>query len=145
VRLVSTPYRWLWRTWRTNLVHWFWDVRNGVNNLFIFFEAVWWFRSWDWSGLAELIEVAAKQMRRAQENGCHTGSERYAKQLLVVQNLCRRLREDNYFENAGYNDKTWKQMPEFRTRQIARHSTYMSQQDALYLGKMFKFLQCWWE
>ena len=145
MKLVSFPYRWMPRTFFTNISHIYWDFKNGILNLFTFFEAVWWFRSWDWTGLVELIEVSAREMRFAQEHGIHTNSDRYAKQLKIVEALCKRLRADEYFENAGYQQEHWNSLPEHRCSQIAKHSVYMAAQDAAYLGRMLRFVQCWWE
>lgn len=77
-------------------------------------------------------------MRRVQEHGTHVNSDRYAKQLLIVQNLCRRLREDKYFENAEEGNVINKNLS-------AQYWKRMAEQDAEYLGKMFKFLQHWWD
>ena len=144
--LVSTPYRWFWRTWYKNAAHWVWDIRNGLRNIPIFFEAVWWFRAWDYNGLLGLIETAAKEMARGHKEYGHTvNSEKTVRQLTIVFELCRRLREDNYFENAGYQSDKWKDLPDYQRTQIVKHSAAVAKNDAIYLGKQFKFVQHWWD
>lgn len=147
MRLVSTPYRWLPRTVWKNLDHWFYDIRNGLSNIPLFFEAVWHFRSWDSDGLLEIIQVATKEMSRCHKEFGHCmNSEKTAKQLIAASELCRRLREDNYFENAGYRQgESWDNLPEYQKTQIARHSALVSKNDAIYLGKLFRFVQGWWD
>jgi hypothetical protein len=146
MKLVSNPYRWLWRTAWKNVDHWFWDIRNGVRNLLTFFEAVWWFRSWDWTGMATLLKVSAQQMLVAQTVGSHhSGAEREAKRLRVVIALCDRMLADEYFQKAGYDPETWCKLPDHECRRIAKHSEYMSRQDAAHLGKTLRFIQYWWD
>ena len=148
MKLHSTPYRWHWRTVWKNIAHWGWNIRNGISNLFTFFETVWWFRSWDWTGTVELLRVSAKQMLIAQTIGSHhSGAEREAKHLRVVIALCDRMLADEYFQKAGYleDHEEWKKLSDFERCRIAKHSEYMSRQDAAYLGKMLRFIQYWWD
>lgn len=135
MKLVSFPYCWRWGTIWKNISHVYWDLKNGLRNIPLFFEAVWWFRAWDWTGMVELLEISAREMRDVQTTGRHTGSERSAKQLMVIQNLCRRLREENYFDMHGdEHDRTW-----------AERVSYSGKNDAEYLGRMMRFVQYWWE
>jgi hypothetical protein len=145
LKLVSTPYRWLWPTFWKNISHWGWDIRNGIRNIPIFFSAVWWFREWDWTGTVELLRVSAKRMLIAQEIGRHQGSEREAQRLRVVVALCDRLLADKYFAVAGHDRMTWKSLSDFERTKICKHASYMKSQDAAYLGKMLRFIQHWWE
>lgn len=135
MKIIEFPYRWLPRTVFSNLGHIYWDLKNGIGNLIVFFEAVWWFRSWDWTGLVGLIEVSAREMRGSIEANTvkHVRWEKDARQLLILEELCKRLRDDNYFHNAGYDPKTWERRPDFECRKIAEHASYMSSQDAVYL------------
>lgn len=96
--------------------------------------------------MVELLEVSAREMQRSIElnDVKHARWERDHKHLLIVEELCKRLRADNYFHNAGYDPETWKIRSDFERRKIVEHSSKMAQQDAIYLGKMFKFVQHWW-
>jgi hypothetical protein len=123
-----------------------WDTYYGVKNLKQFFWSVWEFRKWDYTGMLSLIQIAAKDMQSCQENGIHDGSKRYARQLLIVKELSRRLQKDNYFENAGYGDgKNWENLSDVERTLIATRASVNAKNDAEYLGKMFKFVQHWWE
>src|SRR6185437_7113622 len=90
MKLVSTPYRWLWRTWYKNLDHWYWDIKTGIRNLFRFFPEVWWHRDFDYSGMLAFLEKSASLLEKSIANGHHLHRERYARQLLQVRVLCRR-------------------------------------------------------
>ena len=144
MKLFHFPYRWLPRTLWANITHPYYDIKNGIHNIFTFFEAIWWFHSWDWTGMIYLLEVSAHEMRLSQSLGIHVGAEREAKRLLIVETLCKRLREDEYFTQAGHCQETWDSLPNHERTHIAKHSEYMAKQDTLYLGKMIKFVQHWW-
>ena len=144
MQIIVSPYRWTFRTFWKNFTSWGWDIRNGVRNLCTFFEAVWWFRSWDWSGMVHLLEVSARELHKDQMLGRHVGSEKEARRLLVVAELCTRLRDDSYFEQAGYNPKTWKTLPDSCKKRAIKHSAYMAGHDAEYLGRMLRFVHHWW-
>ena len=145
MKLVSSPYRWLPRTFLPNLRGWYYDIYYGISNLRTFFEAVWWFRAWDWDGLAGLIETSAREMRKSHLPGHLLRAPRTAKQLLIVAELCKRLRENVYFEQAGYDPKTWDKRDRFTRQKLAKHSGYMAAQDAKYLGKMMQRITHWWD
>jgi hypothetical protein len=144
MKLFCFPYRWRLRTIWTNITHPYYDLKNGILNLITFFEAVWWFHSWDEDGMLHLLEISAREMRKQQELGIHVGDEKQARRLLIVETLCKRLRADRYFENAGYDNKRWKEVPDFERSRIAKHAGYMPTQDARYLGQMLRFVQHWW-
>lgn len=65
------------------------------------------------------------------------GAQKTAKELKIVSILCKRLMDDNYFENARRGP--------FTSRNKGKHSMYMLKQDAKYLGAMFKYLPGWWD
>lgn len=135
MRLVSFPYRWMWGTTRANLWCIYLAFKNGLENIPLFFNAVWRFRAWDWTGMVELLEISAREMRKVQEGGRHTGSERCAKQLMIIETLCRRLREENYYEMHGdRHDSIW-----------ADRVAYSVKNDAEYLARMMRYIRCWWD
>lgn len=139
--LVSTPYRWLPRTFLKNLSHWYWDIRNGLRNLPVFFSAVWWFRSWDYTGLLSLMEVAAREMARCQQHGHLVGAPKKARQLTVLAELCRRLQEDNYADMHGYREG----LTDFELREVFKRSDASAMNDCLYIGRLFRFVRHWWD
>lgn len=145
MKLVAFPYR--WKTprlaWK-NITHIFWDLRNGMSNIPKFFAAVWWFRPWDWTGMVELLQVCAHEMRLSIEINTvkHVGWERDRQRLLAVEQLCKRLLADDYFDNAGHNN--WDKLSDHEKHRAAQHASYMENQDAKYLGKMLTFVREWW-
>jgi hypothetical protein len=141
------PYRWTCSTVFSNLRWGWYTAYYGICSLFAFFKAVWRFNTCDFAGLLVLIETATRLMRdHHRYNGVTVDAPKVARQLTVVSELCRRLREDNYLQNAGYGDgEAWSRMTEFRRKQVAKHACKMQQQDADYLGKMFKSVNTWWD
>lgn len=137
--------RWRPKAMPEKLSRWYYTTKYGVRNLWIFFRAVWYFRSWDYTGLLELMWISARELRSSQELNRHVGSEKETKRLLIVETLCKRLYADEYFRNAGYQRDRWKDLTDSRQSWIAKHSSYMAKQDAIYLGKMMKFIQHWWD
>lgn len=117
-------YRWLLRTILPNLVGYWHDLREGLRNLRVFWVAVWDFRAFDYTGLLTIIETAAKEMRACHERLKMTEDwERCARDLTVLADVCRRLRDDNYFDKGG-NER--------------------SKRDVEQLGASFKRLRHWW-
>ena len=125
---------------------WPWRLSMGIRNVCRFWRPVWYFHACDYSGMLELMEVAAREMRDLhRDHGVTSYRERTARQLTVVAELCRRLHEDNYFENAGYDPKTWGRHSDHKRSRIAKHSSEMAKWDAIYLGRMFRLVQHWWD
>lgn len=138
-------YRWKWRTIIPNLRYFIYDVIEGSQNIKTFWLAVWRFRAFDYVGLLSLMECAARQMRDLhRDHGNTLGRERIAQQLTVVAELCRRLREDDYLENAGYRDRR-KWNTDQNKSFIVKHAQAMAKNDALYLGHMLRKVQHWWD
>lgn len=143
---MSRPYRWLWKTIFLNLASYYYDLKNGIHAYWVFRKTVWHFRSWDFSGLLKLMETATSEMYCCHRDYAHyVGAERTAKQLLIVRELCKRLREDKYFKKAGYDSQNWDYFDDFDKSRIVKHSVYMAEQDAVYLGKMMRHVQKWWD
>lgn len=122
------------------------SLRRGLRNLRTFFWAVWRFETWDYDGLLGLMEAAMLQMRNRHRTQRITADHaKLAKQLTVCTELIKRLRADNYFENAGYNGEAWRSVPQARASRIVAHATYMQKQDVDYFCRMFRNVQCWWD
>lgn len=138
-------YRWTWHTIPANLRWAWWSFWFGCRNVRIFWSAVWHFNTCDYTSLLELIERAARQMRALHtEHPITADAGKVAKRLTVVAELCRRLREDNYFVNAGYDNK-WQYRSDSDMTRIVKHAGEMAQNDARYLGQQFRFVQHWWQ
>lgn len=87
--------------------------------MYVFFWSVWYFDTCDYSGLLRLLQTAAHQMRvHHEKHGMVTSSPRSAKQIMIVENLCKRLYRDDYFENAGYRQGDWNKLPDYTRSHI---------------------------
>lgn len=123
-----------------------WCFWTRVRFVFLFADAVWHFDTCDYAPLMRLVHVATKEMARLyKEHGHVVDSEKIARQLTVVSELCKRIEADDHFTNAGYNPKTWRDLPDCERQRIVKHTEYMAKQDAAYLGKMMARVQCWWQ
>lgn len=77
------------------------NIWKYFRNLCIFHNALWRYRSWDYSGLLLLMETATKDMHECHTNHGHLmRSEDTAKELLIVSTLLKRIREDNYTDEV---------------------------------------------
>jgi len=58
----------------------------------------------------------------------------------------KRLQEDDYSENAGYDEKSWTRLSRKEARRVIDHAENMAVQDQQYLGKLLaKHLRSWWD
>lgn len=133
------PLRWFYQA------H-IWGFGMRLRNIRLFADAVWHFDTCDYAPLLRLIHVATKEMARLyKEHGMVVGSERTARQLTVVAELCRRLEADDHFTQAGYKHETWPALSDFERKRISDHAEYMVKQDVEYLAKTMKDIRCWWQ
>ncbi len=115
-------------------------------NVARFGRIVWDFQRGDYSHLLQLMEVALREMRDQHRDFPITAdASECAKQLTIAAELCRRIREDNYFENAGYEFTTWRSLPEAEKLRIAKHAEAMAVNDCAELGKSFRRVRHWWQ
>lgn len=77
------------------------------------------------------------------DHGHVVDSDKVARETLIVAELCRRLHTDDYAELAGYD--RYDEMNELQRRKWAQHTAYLANQDAEYLGKMFRKVRRWWQ
>lgn len=123
LKWVSKAQRWLRRRWRAvSTFHL--DVQRGAHNFWVFRKAVWYFPAWDYVGLLELMEIAALEMRESHRLGITTDHEKRERELTVLAELCRRLREGNHIHGKDY--------PKNAERDIEA------------LGATLKHVRCWW-
>lgn len=127
-----------------------------MRNVLRYLPVIWHDSEADYDGLLEFMEVKLRSMREWQKPGLTLGSvnaPKHYRQLTICSELCRRLREDDYYRNAGYagrrdpedrRDK-WSAYSPAKQQRIARHSHYMQMQDQRMLGEvMGKHLLWWW-
>jgi hypothetical protein len=135
----------MWGTIRENLHYGSLTLKNGVRNVCVFFFAVWHFEPGDYTGLLALMEIATRIMRDHHERSRRfVGVESVIRQLTVTTELCKRLREDNYIENAERSFGDYFSLASVQRKLLWQHEETMKKQDAEYLGKMLRFVRSWW-
>lgn len=83
----------------------YFNVKNATiwkffRSVWLFRKALWNYRSYDYSGMLHLMETATKDMSECHKNyGNLVRSDKTAKELQIVSNLLKRVREDNYTED----------------------------------------------
>lgn len=88
------------------------------------------------------MHVAVEDMEQGQiRYGISSDKHKIVKQLKITKNLLKRITDDNYLELAKYNQKDSFKKKRFIMEQIE----YLENQDAEYLGKMFKKVRNWWD
>lgn len=136
----------LWRRFKYYWCGYWYDLYYGVRNFWLFGQAVWHFRDWDYVGLLNFIRISTRQMAIChRDRGITVSAPKTARKLTIVSELSKRLRDEDYFVNAGYERKSWLALSDFEKTRLAKHRGYMAKQDAEYLGKMFRFVQHWWD
>jgi hypothetical protein len=89
---------------------WYYDISAGIRNLWAYTPIIWRTREWDHAYLLELMEFKMRRMAVAiGDNGHLLHGDRHGRQLRVCAELCRRIREDEYYDNlTGPTDfRSW--------------------------------------
>jgi hypothetical protein len=74
-----------------------WKIKNFARNLWTFKRALYEYASWDYSGTLRLMETAFKDMSESHKNHSqHLCQDRKVRELIILSELCKRLREDDY-------------------------------------------------
>lgn len=135
------------------------NIWKYFRNLCIFHNALWKYRSWDYSGLLLLMETATKDMHECHKNHGHLmRSEETAKELLIVSTLLKRIREDKYTDEVqGYEAKEGKlfggefyqkpnTLPSIKYKRFYKMREAVKQNDLDLVCKLMKTkLQSWWD
>lgn len=137
--IFRVPYRWLPRTFWTNIHSCWIDIKYGIYNIFRWIPVIWFDADFDWSYLAVVMEYKLRRMSKTLGAGHHLHCERDARQTLICAELLKRLQSEDYYENA---DKVY---PDRGTR-WAKHISMQEKQDQDYLAMMIrKYLRNWWD
>jgi hypothetical protein len=85
------------------------DLPLGLENLRVYGPIIWRNREWDYVFLLRLMELKFRRMSAALENGYHLHNDRYARQLRVCAELCKRMLDDNYYDkvSGGTRIESW--------------------------------------
>ena len=122
------PYRWLPRTFFSNIYYMFRGIWKGVCNIFKWTPVIFFDEDWDWGYLAHIMEYKMRRMSKCLGNGCHSTAKRDEKQLLMCAELLKRMQKDEYM--CGYNNKDF----------------YGGIRDQKLLGKIIgKHFMSWWD
>jgi hypothetical protein len=137
--IFRVPYRWLPRTFWTNIRSCWIDVTHGIHNIIRWTPVIWFDADFDWSYLAVVMEYKLRRMSKVLGEGHHLHRERDAKQTLICAELLRRLQAEDYYENAD------RRFP-IRSKHWAAHISMQEKQDQDYLAMMIrKYLRNWWD
>lgn len=119
-----------------------WEVPQGLKNLWRFRKAVWGYSDSDYQDTLRLMQVGFKGISdHLIKHNIKKHDKKYARQLLVVSELCRRLSAEDQYD-YWLHQMVKKDGKNYR--RYADHYRYMYDQDLAYLQKMFKFLPHWW-
>lgn len=131
------PFKWFYQS------H-IWGLRIRLSYLRLFASSVWHWDSCDYAPTLRIMEVCFREMSRLHtERGIVVDSPRVARQTLIVAELCRRLHNDDYADLAGY--ERYDQMTQKQKQRWAKHTEYLANQDVVYLGRMLRHIQRWWQ
>lgn len=141
-----TPYRWRYKP-LTNIRWIFGDILGGIRNVIRWTPVIWFDADFDWEYLAAIMEYKLRRMSKGfQESQITVGAEKHARQTMVCAALLRRLRDDKYFTEAGYNAARRDSLCNKERSRLAKESIEISRNDKRYLGLiMGKFLDHWWD
>lgn len=76
------------------------DVSSFIVNTWKFRSALKNHRSYDYAGLLEFMEIATKDM----DEGLKTSPHKYNKDALIISELCKRIRDDDYYPKGWWFD-----------------------------------------
>lgn len=132
------PYRWTcWYGFRRNIVSCYYDIINGVKNLYRWIPIIWFDMDFDWVFLAALMEVKLRFMVKNTDYWMVADKKKAKRNMLVCAELLKRLKNDNYYEDA---------CKVFKGKNAALHSIVCMNNDQKYLGKILgKYLNHWWD
>ena len=145
---------------------------EGVQNVIKWLPVIWHDVDFDYHYLYKILHFKLKNMQEYLESdyAITADAKKTAKQIMIAKNLCKRLIDDNYLDNAlrkyetqyGSSDVIsfepteneylhqliWNWTDEKQEKDFGRaceHSEYMERQDIDYLFNfMKKHIQGWW-
>lgn len=137
--MIRFPYRWTRRTLWSNLSGGWFDITNGFRNLWRWIPIIWYDADYDWEYLAAVMEFKLRAMsKRAGDARIVMSWHDTERRCLICAELLKRLRADDYFENA--------QIRFGNTGMAVKHANAVSKHDKRYLGELIgKYLDYWWD
>ena len=133
------PYRWTARTVLSNLWWIITDITDGVRNVIRWAPVIWFDADFDWEYLATVMEYKLRRSAKLETTvGHHVGSKRDGQRMLICAEILKRLRADDYFDNAQKRFGS--------TTLAAKVSQSQHEADQRYLGAVIgKYLTGWWD
>lgn len=130
------PYRIPYR-WQPSTI-WF-ALTDGIANVFRWVPVIWSDSDYDYAFLLRIMEYKLRRMAAVLESGHLLDGPRRARQARVCAELCKRMHEDRYCENADIRypgrGKTWASL-------VASQESL----DEKLLGRLIgKHLRSWWD
>lgn len=108
----------------------YYNLKNGIYNLWRWFPIVWRDRDWDWAYTASIMEWKFRKLADCMENGHHLHGKRDARRVRVACEILRRLQNDT---EVYYNGN-------------AKDGNRHMREDQAYLGRLLgKYLTHWWD
>ena len=138
---------WIYRTLDYLETKWY-NVKYGIENLFIWLPVTWKDRDWDWYYLSRLMRFKLLRMAdECEKYSYHVRKDKDVKQMRIVAELLRRMEDQPYYDNADARiggDR--KKDPQIKGKSLwCEHIRMQEKQDDEYLGKMLsKNMRSWW-
>jgi len=123
------------------------SVKYGIRNL-KHLPVIWRFRTWDYTYLLQVMGSLTYDMGLYhKKHGNLQGSEEMAKDLFRFSELCARITEDNYYEEAGWSDdwRIWDNIPTEEQKQIFQMARENYKKDIGEVTQIFSRIDSFWD
>lgn len=86
----------------------FYNIRNGIKNIFRWFPIIWKDRDWDHYYLFKMLHFKLNKMEKCLRDGCHLNADETADKIKICTHLITRIIDDEYYNNVfKEHDKKW--------------------------------------
>lgn len=100
MRIFDVHYRWMPSTFFTNIRSIFRSMRHGIGNVVRWTPVIWHDEDFDGEYLLHIMEWKLRKMSNYfSDYGCHVGSERDAREMLICAEAIRRIRSEDFNGN----------------------------------------------
>ena len=114
----------------------------GLKNCIRYAPLVWADRDFDYAYLLALMSFKLDAMsRHIARHDRHVGSQKIARELKICAHICRRLENDNYFQNLI----TSGERHGVSTKLLFEEAARVKRADLELFGKLFRKVDCWWD
>lgn len=82
----------------------YYNIKNGISNLLVYFPLIWRTRDWDYYHIYDFLEFKIRKNRECMEKyGIHVGKEKNIHRMKTCELLIKRLKEDDYIYSQHYH------------------------------------------